>query len=70
MSQEMQPEMTRMQRRQYLKDPSRCLYCRSGSIHQGTAYEFETYDLKQPVECLDCGRKWEDTYELKNVEEI
>lgn len=39
------------------KDGSECPFCHSENI-SGDIYDYET--MTQPVECLDCGKKWKD----------
>jgi transposase-like protein len=44
-----------------------CPYCHSHNI---TALIFDGEGMCQPVRCEDCGKEWNDIYQLVDIEEI
>ena len=67
----MKKRLTQKEKEIYLKNPDQCPYCSSVDI-TGQYTDFDTISCSRLVECNeeDCGRKWVDVYELKNIEEI
>jgi hypothetical protein len=63
--------MTEEQKENYLKDPDQCPYCGSLDITAEEA-DFETTSCTREVRCNeeDCGKKWVDIYEIKDVQEL
>jgi len=43
---------------------TRCPYCESLDLEHTMAWN-DGIKYHQDVECMDCGRSWEDVYELK-----
>ena len=59
--------LTEQQKRDYVaKKGYYCPYCGSENISAGP---FDGEGCFQPVECADCGRTWQDIYELIDIEE-
>ena len=62
--------ISREKRRQYLKaGGSFCINCWSGNISAGKI-ESEGREAWQPVQCYDCGSKWNDIFRLIGVDDI
>ena len=60
-------DLPKKAKQDYIKSKGmHCPYCRSGNIDAGA---FDGEGPTQPVRCLDCGRRWTDTYVLIGIEE-
>lgn len=46
-----------------------CPYCKSDQI-EGGSWENEGNIVWQRVSCFDCGRSWQDIYELSNIDQM
>jgi hypothetical protein len=56
-------------KRAYVAAPFHCPYCGSEDIQAGEMGTPEGRQVWQAVECLDCGRHWDDEYTLTGIEE-
>lgn len=61
--------MTKTQKKNYLKTPSKCPYCGSENLDCGTM-QVDGKDAWQSVECNDCHAQWRDVYKLADVESV
>lgn len=60
-------DMTASQKRSYLLNHGNvCPDCGSHEIGTGRI-NVDGPEARQPVECKDCGREWEDVYKLVDV---
>jgi hypothetical protein len=56
---------------QYLKEPHKCPFCGSDEVDStGPAESMCLSSLFEPIQCGQCGKRWEDEYTLKAVKEI
>lgn len=60
--------MTKKQKKDYLKDSTRCPYCHSDNIASDNI-QADGIMVYSNVECSDCGKSWSDIFTLTNVEE-
>ena len=61
--------MTEQDKKDYLENPFHCPFCKKGNIdadHIETTYN----GAYQSVRCPDCKKRWNDMYELTDMEEI
>lgn len=54
--------------KEYLEAPNHCPFCDSDQV-TGDAVEVQHLHAYQPVSCLDCGKTWEDVYQLTHYVE-
>jgi len=58
-----------MDKKKYLKDSSKCPYCDSPEITGGRSnYSGDT--MWRTISCNNCSKRWDEVYDLVNVEEI
>lgn len=64
----MSEELTRKQKQMYLKKGGvACPFCESEDIEGGFVEIDEGY-VTQGMNCVSCGRRWNDVYKLKAVD--
>jgi len=59
--------LTEEQKKAYLKNPSRCPFCKSNNI-SGGEIDMESLETWQHCSCDDCHEEWMDIYKLCSVE--
>ena len=63
--------LTKEEKNSYLANPDKCPYCKSSDITADHP-DFDTNFCSRIVRCNEenCGKKWIDVYELKDIEEL
>ena len=62
--------ISRLKRKEYVTaGGSFCINCGGGNISAGRV-ESEGREAWQPVQCYDCGSKWNDIFRLIGVDDI
>ena len=46
-----------------------CLYCRSVRISGDSPESIDNDKILRVIRCMDCGRSWDETYDLVDVKE-
>jgi len=54
--------------KQYPKSQNNCPFCDSNNL-DGGEWDAEGTMSWQRIECIDCGKKWDDIYTLQGYEE-
>jgi len=62
-------KFTKKQKKEYLKDPHHCPYCKSDNISAGEL-EADGFQAWSNVVCNNCKKEWTDIYTLTDVEEL
>ena len=54
----------------YLKDHTKCPYCGEGGLISSTMTQAANAQLRGPVRCPSCDKKWVEVYALIKLEEV
>ena len=61
--------LTEKQKKDYIDgDGGECPYCHSTDI-EGAGFNMEAGTVWQEITCAQCGKSWQDVYELTSIEE-
>ena len=61
--------LTEENKKKYVERPFNCPFCDSEKI-KGDEPEITDFIVYRKVECVDCGKVWEERFDLVGIEEV